>query len=401
MPLMRIIRVFVVLSFLSMSASVVANHMMVSPATYKQLQKLEALINEGRLDDAQIRGVNLLKKKVLNSYEKSIIQQMLAGIYIQNENYPPAIKAFQTILSLDELPKSNLLNIHYTLAQLYMQSEDYNNALNSLKIWLDQTEQAKSEAWHFLASIHVAQEQYPEAILPAKKALALAQVKNESHYQLLLGLYQRTNKNNPAIQLLGKMIERFPENKEYWMQLFYMLNKVGLEKQALAILDLTYINKLLKDSDELVQLAQLHLYHENPLRAAVILESGMETGTIEVTQSRLQLLSSAWFNAREHEKLLAVLIRLAKLSGDGLTYYQLAQTYRELSRWHEVINALHMAFNDKGLKNTGACYLLMGHAYFELKDYHAAQIAFEKSLSDKRTQSEAKKWIDYTASFIE
>ena len=386
-----------VLSLLFCSASFAASKMMVSSANYKHLQKVEALINQNQLEEAQLRCTKLLRKKTLNPYEKSVTQQILAGIYIRKENYPLAIHSFQAVISLAALPENNLLNIHYTLAQLYMQNEDYDNARKNLKIWLDKTEHPESDAWQFLASIYIAQEQYPEAIPAAKKALSLAQVKKPSHYQLLLSLYQRTNKNQLAISLLEETITHFPEHKEYWMQLFYMLNKAGREKQALETLDLAYVNKLLTDNDELVQLAQLHLYHENPLRAALILEAGMDAGKIKLTELQLQLLSSAWFNAREYEKLLNILKQSAKLSGKGETYFQLAKTYRGLGRWQDAIDALKMALADKNVQNTGAYYLLMGLAYSELENYADAEKAFENSLSDERTRDEAQKWIDYIA----
>lgn len=377
-----------------------ANRMTVSPLIYKHLQKVDEQINQNHFDEARKHCTVLLNKKSLNSYEKSIIQQMLAGIHIREENYPQATESFQRVLSLAALPKGNLLNIHYSLAQLYMQQGSYNEALEHFNLWLRETPQTKAEAWQFLASIYVAKEQYSKAVKPAEKALALtssalAASESEPLYQLLLGLYQRTNNNQQAIHLLEKMIEIFPENKEYWMQLFYTLNEEGKNKLALSVLDLAYVNKLLDDGDELSHLAQLHIFHNNPLRAALILESGIKQGAIKATQSQLQLLASAWFNAKEYEKSLSSLKQAAKLSGDGKIYFQLAQAYSELSRWQEVVVALQKALDDKSLKNIGACYLLMGIAYIELGNYRQAQASFQKSLQEDKTKKEAGSWLAY------
>jgi tetratricopeptide (TPR) repeat protein len=183
------------------------------------------------------------------------------------------------------------------------------------------------------------------------------------------------------------------------MQLFYMLNEEGEDKLALTILDLAYVNRLLT-GDELSHLAQLHVFHNNPLRAALILESGIEQGSIKATHSQLQLLASAWFNAKEYEKSLRSLKKAAKLSGDGKTYFQLAQAYSELNRWQEVVVALQKALDDKSLKNIGASYLLMGIAYIELENYSQAQEFFEKSLLEDKTEKEANTWLAYLTQWM-
>jgi tetratricopeptide (TPR) repeat protein len=391
---------FLLLCLLYTPTSFAANRMTVSPLIYKHLQKVDEQINQNRFDEAQKHCTDLLNKKSLNPYEKSIIQQMLAGIYIREENYQQATQSYQRVLSLAALPKANLLNIHYSLAQLFMQQGVYDKALEHFNLWLRENPQAKAEEWQFLASIYVAKEQYLEAVKPAEKALALTAStlttsSREPLYQLLLGLYQRTNNNQQAILLLKKMIEIFPKTKEYWMQLFYMLNEEGKDKLALATLDLAYVNKLLDEGDELSHLAQLHIFHNNPLRAALILESGIKRGSIKATHSQLQLLASAWFNAKEYEKSLTALEQAAKLSGDGKIYFQLAQAYSELSRWQEVVVALQKALDDKSLKNIGASYLLMGIAYIELENYSQAQASFENSLLEDKTKKEANTWLAY------
>ncbi|MBV1873028.1 MAG: tetratricopeptide repeat protein [Gammaproteobacteria bacterium] len=392
-----------VLSFAGLPVAFGSNAMTVSPATYKQLQQIDSLVNQGQMQRAQARCLKVLKRKTLNPYEKSILQQMLAGIYLRSENYTQAIGVYEHILKLSALPETNLLAIHYTLAQLHRQADAYVKALQHLTIWLSKAEKSKMlkpEPWQFLASIYVAMEQYPEAIPAAKKALALEKPQKEMHYQLLLSLYQHTNKNWLAIKLLEQAIEYFPENQQYWMQLFYMLNTEGEEKKALAVLDLAYTNGLITEQKKLLHLAQLHLYHENPLRGGMILEKGLASGSIKANQDTLQMLSTAWLNAREYEKLLVVLKQSATLTGDGDTYFQLAQAYRELNRWQAVISATEKALADKTLKNFGACYLLIGLAEFELENYPAAQVAFEKSALDARTKAEAIKWRDYTFSHM-
>ncbi|MBL4607150.1 MAG: tetratricopeptide repeat protein [Pseudomonadales bacterium] len=371
--------------------------MSVSPALYKKLQKMEDKISDGQVNEVLILCTNLLSKKHLNTYEKSIIRQMQASVYIRSKNYLKAIDAYQAIIVFNALPKNNLLSIHYTLAQLFMQQAQYESALKQFKLWMAETAKPKSDAWRFLASIYIAQERYDAAIPAAEKALALAMPKTESHYQLLLGLYQRSNKSEHAISLLKEVLLYFPQNKEYWLQLFYMLNEVGKEKQALTILDLAYINGMLNDENEVSQLAQLHLYHQNPFRVAMILEQGIAEGMIKKSYSHLQLLASAWFNARDYQKAIKWLLQAAQLSGDGKAYYQLAQAYSELNDWERVALSLHSALKDTKFENRGAAYLLLGIAYTEQKKFSEAEKSFQHSLLDGKTKSEAEKWLVYIA----
>ena len=144
--------------------SFAVNHMTVSPLIYKHLQRIDDRVSKKQFSEAQKDCVNLLNKKSLNSYEKSIIHQMLAAIYIWQENYVQASESFQKVLLFEALPKQNLINIHYSLAQLYMQQESYDKALDHFNFWLEGNTKPNYEAWQFLASIYVAKEKYFEAV---------------------------------------------------------------------------------------------------------------------------------------------------------------------------------------------------------------------------------------------
>ena len=372
-----------------------AGSMTVSSTVYKKLMQVEEQINSGKLDDAIRQSEILLNSRHINSYEKSLVYQLLAGAYIRKEKYDKATRVYKTILSLKALPESNQVNIHYSLVQLYFQLAQYDLALNHFDIWRNKTKEIRSEGWQLLASIYIAREEFQKAISPAEKALKLVRHEKESLYQMLLGLYQRTNKSHDALKLLEIILGKYPEKKEYWLQYFYTLNEIGKEKEALTILDLAYTNKLLTEEREFINLAQYHLYHQNPLRAALILEKEVKEGKINNTAETLKLLASAWFNAREYQSALSPLKQSAELSGDGETYYQLAQAFSELNLWNQSIESLKRALDDKTIKNPGACYLLMGIAFTELDEYARAEQAFNQSLLDQKTQDEAQRWILY------
>ena len=59
---------------------------------------------------------------------------------------------------------------------------------------------------------------------------------------------------------------------------------------------------MLKTSKELSSMAQLYLYHDIPIKAARVLQTGLDDGSIEKTEKNYELLAQAYMHAREWDK---------------------------------------------------------------------------------------------------
>ena len=154
-----------------------------------------------------------------------------------------------------------------------------------------------------------------------------------------------------------------------------------------------HVQDMLVSTKELSSMAQLYLYHDVPIKAAEILQSGMDGDRIEKTGKNYELLARAYMQAREWDKAIAPLTRAAEMSDEGKFYVQLAQSYVQNEKWGLAESALVKALNKGGLDDEADSWLLLGIARTRLEKYDAAIKAFRKAGDDDDVAKDAFRWI--------
>jgi tetratricopeptide (TPR) repeat protein len=161
---------------------------------------------------------------------------------------------------------------------------------------------------------------------------------------------------------------------------------------------LAYEKDLIEDERKLLNIVRMNLFLDVPYDAGKILAREMENKRIPVNQKNLELLLSAWTSAREFDKAITVIDKLAPMTDDGGYFLQKAQLFAEKTEWDEVAKAAQQAV-DKGSmkeKQTGGAYLLLGIALAELERYPDALAALDKAKNyDENSRKQANGWIDY------
>ena len=79
-------------------------------------------------------------------------------------------------------------------------------------------------------------------------------------------------------------------------------------------------------------MAQLLLGADIPVKAALIMEKGLDGGVIESNMNNWRVLAQAWQLAQEDEKAIPAMIQAASLSEDGELDLRLAQSYQNLAQ---------------------------------------------------------------------
>jgi tetratricopeptide (TPR) repeat protein len=367
----------------------------ISQYVYKQLNSAQQQLNAGAPDKALLTLDNILTQRSSSPYEKALAQQTSGLIYYQQQKIDQAIKQFKLAIDSHALPLPAEQQSRYNLAQLYLSEQHYSASIKTMTLWFQLSEKPSGQAYLLLASAYAANHQYQEAIKPAQLAIETFSETTESHYRFLLGLYFETEDHPQATALLEKLILKFPNTKEYWLQLASLYAQNNREQDSLAIIEMAYQRLLLNRSEEIVQLSQRLLQLQNPYKAAQILEREMEAGRVEPSVKNHELLASAWFNAREYQKALAPLKSAAEQSSDGQIHFRLAQAQFELEQYRNAIKNLKLAQHKGSLKQPGAAYLLDGIAHYQLEMPELAARAFEKALQFDATHDQASRWINY------
>jgi len=365
---------------------------------YQRLAEAQACAEMGDLQCARDKLNQVSRMRDLNSYETAQMHYFEAYMAFEAEDYNAAITAYEKVLQQPDLPISLEQNTMLSLAQLYAQQERYQEALSMLDRWFGVTESPGTTAYVLKAQIHYQLRQYEQGIPAIMAAIDLAREQGreleESWFQLLNVFYFELENYPKVIETLTFMINNWPK-KDYVIQLASIYGQEGQEERMTALYEAAYEAGWLTRSQELVNLAQMLLQSEAPYKAALILEKGIEDGSIEKNEANWRLLSQAWQLARDDEKALPALTEAASRSNDGELDVMLAQSYANLARWEECAEAARNALRRGGLSRPDRANLLLGNCLAEMKDYSAARTAFEAALRDERSRSTAEQWLRY------
>ncbi|MBE9547838.1 MAG: tetratricopeptide repeat protein [Proteobacteria bacterium] len=409
MQLIRSIKIVILGALLAISSNVIAAddcHLdrdvkagSYNESEYKRMEKIYKIIGDEKYNEAADALNQMLKRTSNNAYVKAIAYQLLAQVEWSRERYPSALKNFEKAVELDALPDQIHYALMYQIAQLYYMDKRYDEALVRLDMWFCAVPEADINplAYVLKASIHIADNNYREALSAINKAIASSDDPKKSWYEVKLASHYELKQFPEAAKTLETMISRWPNNKQYWIQLSSIYVKLKQDKKGLAVLSLAYSNGLLDKKSDLLQLISLNQYLDIPYKAAVILEKGMADGLIEKNERTLTQLGDTWYQAEELEKALVAFGEASKLANDGKIDLRRGYLLADTEQWAESGIAMGNAIKKGGIKERemGEAWLLKGMAEFNTGKYKAARESFGNATRYKKTTKAAQQWIKH------
>jgi hypothetical protein len=365
---------------------------------YSRLSEAQACAEMDDINCAMELLAEVRAMEGLNSYEVAQLWNFYAFIYIGQDNFPQAIEAYENVLQQPDLPLGMETATRYTLCQLYFQQERYQDSLNMLDTWFQVADNPNPDAYILRAQIFYSLERFREGIEPVLQGIQVAQEQGreiqENWYRLLNVFYYELEDYPNVIDVLSTLIESWPK-REYFIQLSAMYGQEGEEIRQLALWETAYEAGWLTRSNEIVQLAQLLLGADIPIKAANIMQEGLDSGTVESTETNWRILAQAWQLAQEDEAAIPAMQRAASLVDNGEIDLRLAQSYQNLARYEECTESARTALRKGELRREDQANMILGACLFELGEYGQARTAFETARQDNRSQSSANAWIEY------
>jgi tetratricopeptide (TPR) repeat protein len=359
---------------------------------FRRLTAIHELYEAGEIDDA-LRRLEGLQNQRLSVYEATLLQQYFGFCYLQEGDVEGAIEAFERTVSLDGLPNVGQQAMRYSLAGLYSAEGQFEQTIATMSTWYAYAEEPVDADKYMLTGSSYAQlSQYADAVPYVEKAIGRSEEPNESWYTLELSLHFELMDYRSAADHLREMVVIWPDNASYWEMLASAYLELQDDTNALATLMVAYENGLVEEEARLLNLIRLNLFLDVSYQAGLILEAGLADGSITTTQGNLELLLSAWTSAREFDRALDVIDRLAPLTDSGDYYLQKAQLLNERARWADVIEAADSALEMGGFDDVGSTLVLKGMAQAELGQYESALVTFEQA---RGLDPAAEAWIDY------
>jgi tetratricopeptide (TPR) repeat protein len=364
----------------------------IDASTGKHLNEaIEALNADKYADAAAILGKLNLEK--LSPYEQSRVHQVYASIANAQNHYDDARKHLAAAVASGGMNDEEISSANYQIAQLYIVEERWKEGIDALNKWFQTAVNPNSTAYYLLAVAYYQTKNLQAALVPAEKAVELAETPKEGWIQLLLALRLEREEYKLAIPLLKHLIALAPQKKNYWIQLSAINRQIEQYDDSLAALEIAHMAGLLTEPSELQQLADLESYVGVPYRAAKMLDAAMTKNQLPTDQKTYEKTADAWIAAREYNKAMAPLQKAAELSPNGDLYVRLGQVYVQRQDWAPASNAFQKAIDKGGLKDVGATQLLMGIALYSQKQPKEARAWFQKASQHDKVKKQADSWI--------
>lgn len=391
-------------------------------STYHQVQQIQKLMGASKYEKAIELGKSILPQmKKESPYAEALVSELIANSYLVQKKLDQAEPYLKTIVELDALQPDSQSSVVQELATVYLSNKNYNGAIRLYNQVLAQDAKSKRQpgpdlfyqmglAYSYRGDANHSDSDYKTSLDDIKKAIQMQEElhakdpKNndppdQSWYESWFVVAYKMKDFEQARDVAKLLVAKWPNKKDYWN---YYANSCLLlrdDKQAAAIYGIMYKRGMLDSKDDYLQLASLLLEQKAPYEAGQIIQAGMDKGIIPKTKDNYDTLSGAWTSARAWNKALDALGKEAQLADSGKVYLQQSQIYLNRRDFSKARQAAQNALNKGNMGDkTGAAWMALGEAAFQLKDYTAAIDAFHKAEKYKDQKENARNWIKYVAS---
>lgn len=366
--------------------------------TGKILSEAIELLNMEMYAEARAR-LGDLRLDRLSPFERSRYEQLMFNLDMVNEDYPAARGHLQAAIDSGGLNPQETSQMRYQMAQLFIQEEKYAEGAAALEAWLAVEPMPNSGAYYLLAAAYYYQEAFDKALPNAQKAVDLAgDAPQEGWLSMLASLLLQKEDYDAALPVVKRMVNMFSDKKTYWEQLAGIYLQKEDYTNALVVTEFANYAGMLTEERQITQLADLYSLQEMPFRAATLLETSMQAGTIEKDKDSYEKLGNAWTAAREFEKAVPALTDAAELSENGELYLRVGQVQQQLEDWAASVESFENAIDKGGLRDDAYVEYLWGYSLYEMERLQDAKAHLQRAARDAEHRNSAEsmiKAIDY------
>jgi len=367
---------------------------------YTQFARAQKIADEGNKAEG-LAVLDEVKERIdsLNSYEQAMLWNFYGFMYYGNDDLTNALASFKKVVAQEAIPASLRLSTLYSLAQLSMQQQDYTSALKYLAQWQANNTKALTANQHvMIANAYYLDKNYEKSLVSINNAVELAETNGESIKENWLILqranYYELKQPEMVAKVLEKMVRLFDKPK-YWIQLSGMYGELGQEEKQLAVLETAWQAGYVEKSQDIITLAQLYRFKGAPYKAAKVLSDSIEKGIVVANERHLEMVAQSFIAAKNEDLAIPVLVKASEIADTGKFDALLAQTYLNTEKWQKAIASAEKAVERGGIDRLGDMQLILGMAYFNLKDFDSALLALGTAKNIKESARTAEQWFKY------
>lgn len=369
-------------------------------AVAESLKKAQDAMAKKNWDGAlvEIKKAQAVAKKT--PFEAYQIDEFLGYVLIQQRKYGEAAPVFERVLNSGMLPAEQVNDRTKTVAQLYFQVKDYGKAAQWSRRWLEKNP-GDQEMSVLLAQSYYLLKDYKNAAATMSGVVARAEragrTPQENWLQIVMSSRFNLDDRDGIGEALKKLVRYHPKD-EYWANLLDIYRrKADGDRVTLGYYRLMNDVGALKDKGDYVEMAQLAIDAGVPGEAQLVVEKGVEQGTLKsadkTEQGRYErLLNSAKKLASDDQASLAQLSREAEKATGGQPSVALGQAYLSYGRYQDAITSLSSGIAKGGLLDADEAQISLGIAYMKVGKKDLARKAFQAVKDASKWEQLAELW---------
>ncbi|WP_189442729.1 tetratricopeptide repeat protein [Salinicola rhizosphaerae] len=366
-----------------------------SADTIDVLESLQSQLASGDADAvagrASASAARLEGGNAADRWARALFLQIAASANARSGNDAAAADQFAAARTISGVPADRQLAWLRQEASLRLRAGQTQQGADLLTTWVEQSGGDDASRWQLIqARASLGEWTQAAASLDRLRAPG-APAWQGDRLQLASAVYQRAGRFDDALALLGGDAA----SPDVWRRAAGLAQRAGDNGRAAAIWESGWRRGVLTSTDDLLQLAKLHIAGGTPARAAEHLQAWFDAGQLKADTANRRLLAQAWTAARAHDKALAAWQAVARQSGSPEDWQQLGETAYGWGEWQITRDAFDQLAAAGGDVD-GRDWLLKGIAAAQLGDTASAREAFQQAKGAGEAQ--AQQWLDSLAS---
>lgn len=366
---------------------------------HKALSSIELLIKKDDFSAAQIQ-LEQFKKGAVSAYGLALAQQMAGSVYWKQNDLKAALHSFESAASYRRLSASDKMSLLYRRAIISLSLKNWEQGAVLMEQWLAKNrnkQPVKADVYALLGQAHLQRKDWPAAISAYQAALKGEKDGPRQWRESILFAEQQTGKSERIVLRLNEMIQQYPKEEKYWLQLAKIYQSTKNDAAVVTTLHSAFWAEALVSSEHIVWLAKRLMKDGNPSFAAAVIKESIARELLVEERVTYELLSQALLLAKSYKKAATVLeLQIEGKEAEGVpsTMWQLVKVYQQLQNWKKVYEtAQKLAVLEQDVVDRVSILLDLGVASFRLNQVEEARDYFEQVLNLDPSNQLAISWL--------
>lgn len=333
-----------------------------------------------------------------SSYEAAQMQRLLGLAHYRRDDLPAARRAYADALVQPRLPDSLTADLLASLGRLGLMADDYRAAQGRFEALLEIPGQDTPEHRVLLATALLRLDDDRRAADLLESAITAVREggsePREAWLTMLSAAYYALEELKSMQRVLKELIALYPRD-QYLLNLAAIYGQLGEQSRQLALMEALLDAGRIERETQLKTTAQLYLAEQLPFKAARLLQTTIDEDRLPASRENLELLSQAWYLARDGERALEALRRAAEQAEDGALFLRIAGLELDAYRWRAADAAAERALAAGLSGREGDAWLIRGMARVRLGDYQPAMDHFRRAAAYDGSRAYAQQWTSF------